>query len=286
MGYNLKILSERAVDQTLYFEHGCNLELRECIHDHVEDFRMIYTEEEFLKMADHWARAKKKYDEMGRPSCHPDRGDGLATTILDGDRLHHDRLGIEFVRGGAEKDGGGDTLHIHYRNNRIHLTKRDFYRMALAFEEARRSYNVDYSSEVSLDAPFVALRQVALEVYVPWLEEYISDESILRANADDFWDMFLESKELIRPEEVQRPDGGWLQDQPRTRTLPEDFNKRYTYTVYECIKKYGYGEGPFKYDYIRAHVNPDIGKLELTGSHRIAALKVLGYDTIKVAITN
>jgi len=286
MGYNLKVLAERKVDQTLYYEHGCNLELRECIHDHVEDFRMIYTEEEFIQMADHWARAKKKYDDMGQPSCHPDRGDGLSVTILKGDRFHHDRVGIEFVRGGAEKDGGGDTIHFHYRNNRIHLTKRDFYRMALTFEESRRAYNIDYADTVRLSDPNVSLRPVALTHYIPWLEEYISNDSIVRADADDFWDFFLKSKELTRPVEVQRPDGGWLEDQPRTRSLPEEFNKRYTYIVYECIRKYGYGEGPFKYDYIRAHVNPDIDKLELTGSHRAAALKVLGYDEVIVTITN
>jgi hypothetical protein len=286
MGYNLKVLAERAVDQTLYYEHGCNLELRECIHDHVEDFRMIYTEEEFLKMSDHWIAARKKYEEMGRPECHPDRMDGLSTLILDGDRLHHDRFAVEFVRGGAEKDGGGDTLHVHYRNQRMHLTKRDFYRMALAMEEARRSYNQDYSEEVRLSDPQVTLRQVASETYVPWLEEYIADESIPRADANDFWDLFLEVKKLTRPEDDQRPDGGWTQDVPRTRTVPEDVNKRYLYTVYECIKKYGYGRGPFKYDYVRAHVNKDTGLLEITGSHRAAALKVLGYDTITVTVTN
>lgn len=285
MGHNLKILAERPIDQTLYFDHSCALELRECIHDHVEDFRMIYTEDEFLKMSDHWIKARQEYEDMGRPQCYSDRSDNLSTIKLEGDRLHHDRLGVEFVQGGAEKDGGGDTFHIHYRNNRIHLTKRDFYRMCLVFEEARHAYNVDYATTIRLSDPNVALREVAVNDFIPWLCEYVT-EDLPKANADDFWDMFLESKRLGRPDEVQRPDGGWLENQSRTRDLPEDFNRRYLYTIYECIKKYGYGEGPFKYDYIRAQMNHDSGKLELTGSHRAACLKVLGYDEVPVVITN
>jgi hypothetical protein len=285
MGTNIKILAEREVDQTLYYDHQCNLELRECIHDHIEDFRMVYTEEEFLDMSDHWIAARKKYEEMGRPECYDDRADHLSTKVLKGDRLHHNRLAIEFTEGGADRDGGGDTIHFHYRNQRFHLTKRDYYRMALAFEESRRSYNIDFSSKVKLSDPGVSIRQVATETYVPWLEEYISDESIPREDPDMFWDMFLEHKDLLRPEDIQRRKGGFIGFDKTTRNVPVEFDKRYLFTVYECMKKYGYAEGPFKYDYVRAHRVPN-GTLEIAGSHRAAALTVLGYDEIPVTITN
>ncbi len=284
MGHNLKVLAERPVDQTLYYDHGCALELRECIHDHVEDFRMIYDEEEFIRMSDHWINARREYEERRRPRCHSGLSETLSNFRLDGQRLHHDRLGIEFVQGGADKDGGGDTIHIHYRNQRIHLSKRDFYRMCLTFEEARRSYNIDYATKIKLSDPNVVLREVAVNEFAQWLREY-AEGDVPRAEPGDFWDMFLESKMLNRPEGIQRPDGGWLQGQPRTRDLPEDFNKRYLYTIFECIKKYGYGEGPFKYDYIRAHTN-EHGQIEMSGSHRAACLKALGYDEISVVVTN
>ncbi|MBD3260640.1 MAG: hypothetical protein GF334_03015 [Candidatus Altiarchaeales archaeon] len=285
MGKNIKILAEREVDQTLYYDHQCNLELRECIHDHVEDFRMVYTEDEFLDMSDHWIAARKAYEDKGRPRCHDDLADHLSTKVLKGDRLHHNRLAVEFTEGGADKDGGGDTIHVHYRNNRIHLTKRDFYRMCLVFEEARRAYNIDFATKIKLSDPNVIIRDVARNKLIPWLEEYIADESIPREDPDRFWDMFLEQKDLIRPKEIQRPKGGFIGFDKTTRDLPESFNRRYTHTVYECMKKYGYAEGPFKYDYVRAHRAPN-GKLEIAGSHRAAALVVLGYDEVPVTITN
>ncbi len=285
MGTNIKILAEREVNQTLYYDHQCNLELRECIHDHIEDMRMVYTEQEFLDMSDHWIAARKEYEEKGRPECTSTLADHLSTKVLTGDRLHHNRLAVEFTEGGADKDGGGDTIHVHYRNQRIHLTKRDYYRMALTFEESRRAYNIDFADTVRLSDPAVSIREYARNTLVPWLEEYVADMSIPREDPDMFWDMFLEQRNLLRPEDIQRRDGGFIGLEKTTRTVPTEFDKRYLCTVYECMKKYGYAEGPFKYDYVRAHKVSN-GTLEIAGSHRAAALTVLGYDEIKVTITN
>jgi hypothetical protein len=283
MGVNIKVLGERAVDQTLYYGHECNLELRECFHDHVEDFRLVYDKDEFLQMSDHWIKAREEYDKMGQPEAQ-EQNISLSTTVLDGQRLHHERAALEFTQGGADRDGGGDTIHFHYRHCRIHLTKRDFFRLGALFSEALRCYEKHFSTVVDLRGPDVVLRDVAKDVYIPWLLDYIK-EDVPRANPDDYWDLFLKHKDLLRPEEIQRPDGGFLKDQPRTRNVPEEEDKRYLYTMFECIKKYGYGEGPFRYDYIRAQPTGD-GKLELTGSHRAACLWLLGYDEIPVVITN
>ena len=101
--------------------------------------------------------------------------------------------------------------------------------------------------------------------------------------------MYLESKKLIRPEDEQRLEGGWFLDENgkevRSRTPPDDFNKRYLYTIYECIKNYGYGEGPFKYEYVHVQRMPDNTFL-VRGSHRAAALTVLGYTGILAAVIN
>lgn len=285
MGTNIKILAEREVDQTLYYDHQCNLELRECVHDHVEDMRMVYTEEEFLDMSDHWIAARKAYEEKGRPRCYDDLADHLSTKVLKGDRLHHNRLAVEFTVGGADKDGGGDTVHVHYRNQRIHLTKRDYYRMALVFEESRRAYNFDFAETIRLSDPAVFIREHAKNTYVPWLEEYVGDTAIPREDPDMFWDMFLEQKHRLRPEDMQRQKGGFIGFDTTTRGVPVEFDKRYLYTIYECVKKYGYAEGPFKYDYVKVH-RVSNGSLEIAGSHRAAVLTALGYDEIKVTVTN
>jgi hypothetical protein len=288
MGYHLKMLAEEQVDQTLYYDHGCTLELRECIHDHFEDMRPVYTKDEFLAMSDHWIAARKKYDEMGHPEPE-EQNCTLHNFQLPGERLHHERTALEFARGGADRDGGGDTFHFHYRHVRTHLSKRDFNTLCDLWRQADKSYAQDFAETVDLKSENVRLGQVATEQYIPDLQAYLKDETIPRANPDDFWDMYLKSKELIRPEEQQRPDGGWLLDgegnEVRTRVVPEDFNKRYLYTIYECINKYGYGEGPFKYDYVHVQRLPDDTYL-VRGSHRVACLVVLGYTSIPAVVIN
>lgn len=276
MGYNLKILAEECVPTTLHSRSAC-LELRENFHDHVSDLRPVYTKEEFLAMSDHWIAARKKYDEAGQPDPE-EQNITLDQRYLPGECLHKDRIALELTRGGAPE--GDDMVHFHYDNFRIHMTKNNFLQMAQVFKEAMESFNHHYSGVVRLDGPDVYWSPVVEELYLPWLREYTGG-----ANPDDFRDMFLESRRLLRPEEEQRFSDGWLKDTEGkpiiTRTLPENFNRQYLYVVYECIRKYGYGEGPFKNDYIRAQRTND-GRLLLTGSHRVAALLHLGVQDVRV----
>jgi len=283
MGINLKILAERQVDQTLYYNHESHLELRECIHDHTEDFRMVYDKEDFLKLSDHWIAARKKYDELGQPEPVEQNIDLSSTTLL-GTRLHHERAAVEFTQGGADKDGGGDTIHVHYRNCRIHLTKRDFYRLAQLFTESLKCYSAHYHEEIDLESPSTKIRDVAKDKYIPWLEEYKAGK-YPSEDPDSYWDLFLQMKDNIRPEEIQRPDGGWLKDSPRNRPAPDELDRRYLCSMYEVMKKYGYASGPLLHDYVRVHKVPG-GQLELSGSHRAACLVSLGYQKIKVVVTN
>ncbi len=288
MGYHLKLLGEEQVDQTLYYDHSCTMELRECVHDHFEDMRPVYNKEEFLAMSDHWIEARKKYDELGQPEPS-EQNVTLHTFRLPGERLHHQRTALEFCRGGADKDGGGDTLHFHYRHVRTHLSKRDFNVLCGLWTQSDKTYARHVNESVNLTDSNVQIGAITRDHYIPWLQEYIDNLDIPREEADNFWDMYLDSKALIRPENQQRPDGGWFLDENgkevRTQTLPEDFNKKYLYTIYECIKKYGYGKGPFKYDYVHVQYMPDETYL-VRGSHRAACLKVLGYESIPVVIIN
>ncbi len=289
MGYHLKLLSEEVVDQTLYYDHGFTMELRECIHDHFEDLRPVYTKEEFILVSDHWIKARAEFDKRGQPDPDASKSITLHHIKMPTERMHHQRAALEFTRGGANKDGGGDTFHFHYRHVRTHLSKRDFNTLCDVWKQGDKAYAQDFAETIDLNSDQVKLGLVAVNKYIPQLQEYIENEEIPRANADDFWDMYLESKKHIRPEEEQRLDGGWLLDKDgnevRTRAMPEDFSKQYLYTVYECIKRYGYGEGPFKYDYVHVQRLPDETYL-VRGSHRAAALTVLGYGEIPAVVIN
>ena len=196
MGHHLKLLAEEQVAQTLYYDHGCNLELREYIHDHFEDLRPVYTKEEFLAISDHWIAARKKYDELGQPNPE-EQNCTLHSFRLPGKRLHHERMALEFTRGGADKDGGGDTFHFHYRHVRTHLSKQDFNGLCDLWKQGDRAYAQDFAEIINLNSSRVKLAQVAIDQYIPWLNEYVENEKIPRANPDDFWDMYLESKKLI-----------------------------------------------------------------------------------------
>ena len=276
MGYNLKLLAEETIPTTLHSRSIC-LELRENFHDHVSDLRPVYSKEEFLAMSDHWIAARKKYDEAGQPNLE-EQNITLDQRYLPGECLHKDRVALELTRGGAPE--GDDMVHFHYDNFRIHMTKNNFLQMAQVFKEAAECYSQHFSATIRLDAPDIYWSPVVEEIYLPWLQDYQGGVS-----ADDFKAMFLESRRLLRPEEEQRFSDGWLKNERgkevKTRTVPEDFNRKYLYTVHESIKKHGYGQGPYANDYIRAQRTDD-GKLLLTGSHRVACVLHQGIEEIPV----
>jgi len=287
VGHHLKLLAEEQINQTLYYDHGFTMELRECIHDHFEDLRPVYTKEEFLQVSEHWIEARKEFDRLGQPDPDETKSITLHHFKMPTERMHHQRIALEFTRGGADKDGGGDTMHFHYRHLRIHLSKRDFNILCDTWKQGDKCYTKYASENINLDN--VELGQVAINSYIPWLQEYLANPEIPREDPDNFWDMYLESKELIHPADEQRPDGGWFQGpdgkEIRTREMPEEFNRKYLYTMYECIKKYGYGKGPFKYEYVHVQRLSDETYL-VRGSHRAACLKTLGYNQIPVVVIN
>jgi hypothetical protein len=103
-------------------------------------------------------------------------------------------------------------------------------------------------------------------------------------------DVLLEHKRCLRPEDEQRYSDGWLKREDGTEFRGRsvqltDIDKTHLFTIFESIKKYRYGEGPYKYDYIRAE-RKDNGKIYLTGAHRVACLLKLGYDEVPVVVAN
>jgi len=261
MGHNIKILAEDDVPMTLHSRSLC-LELRENIHDHFSDIRPVWTKKEFLTLSDHWIAARKKYDELGQPEPG-EESITLDARVMSGDCLHKDRVALELTKGGSPK--GDDMVHFHYDNLRIHMTQNNFLQVAQIFKEALEC---------------VCWGTVIDKEYLPMLQEYEGG-----TNPDAFKDLFLESRQLIRPEDEQRHSDGWLKrpdgSEFRSQGVSREFDRKYLYAVLESIKKYGYGKGPYKNDYVRAQ-RTDEGKLFLTGSHRIACLLHLGYNEIRV----
>lgn len=276
MGSNLHILAEGQVNNILDTIHGRSacLELRENFHDHVGDQRAVWSKEEFLAMSDHWAAARKRYDEMGQPEP-AEQNLGIAQRFLPPKGFHDERIALEMS--GKVNTDIRESVHFHYNNLRIHMAEPDFYAAAAVWEEAKMSYGRHYAETVKLSDPKVSLGQLAQDLYIPWLKEYEGG-----ADPDAFWDMFLQSKRELRPEDEQRYSRGWAAE-GRTRRPPDDFNRRYLYTMYECMRKYGYAKGPFLHQYVHGRRLPD-DYIALDGRHRTACLSALGYDEIKVIL--
>jgi hypothetical protein len=276
MGEHDRILSERAIEPALYSDWPLTIELRENIHLHYRNWRPVVTKEQFLAITDAYARARVKFDELGQPESLED-GPGLADVKLS-KPLHHNRVALELCTDGS--------IHFHFDDTRLHVDKRTFFRLGLVFKEGLQEYCKHNSTTINLSEAEVS--GTVNDVYLPWLKEYTASTDD-RLDPDDLTDMLLEQKRLLRPEDEQRYSDGWSKSpegtEVRTRSLPEEFDKKYLCTLFENIKKYGYGKGPYKYDYIRATQNGN-GKIYLTGSHRAACLLHLGYTEIPVAVTN
>ena len=276
MGHNERILSERAIEPALYSDWPLTIELRENIHLHYRNWRPIATKEQFLAITDAFVQARKKFDELGQPE-RDENGPGLADVKLPAP-LHQNRVALELCSDG--------TIHFHFDDMRLHIDKRTFVRLGLVFREGLQEYCKHNSTTISLSEAEVA--GVVHDLYLSWLDEYIASPEN-KEDPDNFPDMLLENKRLLRPEDEQRYSDGWLKHpdgtELRRRSTPMEFDKKYLFTLFESIKKYGYGKGPYEYDYIRA-TQDDSGKIYLTGAHRTACLMKLGYEEIPVIITN
>jgi hypothetical protein len=82
MGYNINILAEKNALSKRDVNHSARLELEECIHFHVDDFRFMWTTKEFLHLADIFAQAKEKVTEMGCPDQSDRMNVGLSWKAL------------------------------------------------------------------------------------------------------------------------------------------------------------------------------------------------------------
>jgi hypothetical protein len=277
MGDNERILSERAIEPALYSDWPLTIELRETIHLHYRNWRPIVNKEQFIAITDAFAKARQKFDELGQPDPTDHHGPGLSDTKLP-PPLHQNRIALELCTDG--------TIHFHFDDMRLHIDKKTFVRLGLLFREALQEYCKHNSTTVKLSE--VEYASVVDNLYLPLLNKYASSDN--REDCDNFPDVLLEHKRCLRPEDQQRYSDGWLKHPDGTefrarRVSDTAIDSHHLFTLFESIKKYGYGKGPYKYDYIRA-TKDAAGKVYLTGAHRVACLIKLGYEDIPVIVTN
>jgi hypothetical protein len=277
VGNNDRVLSERAIEPALYSDWPLTVELKETIHLHYRNWRPVVNKEQFLAITDAFARARKTYDELGRPEPCDEHGPGLSDTHLP-PPLHQNRIALELCTDG--------TIHFHFDDMRLHIDKKTFVRLGLLFREGLQEYCKHNSTTVKLSE--VGCASVVRNLYLPLLDEYVSSGETV--DFDNFSDVFLEHKKCLRPEDEQRYSDGWLKNPDGTEFRARgvsntEIDSKHLFALFESIKRYGYGKGPYKYDYIRA-TRDDSGKVYLTGAHRTACLIKLGYEDIPVIVTN
>lgn len=270
------MLAEREANPGLDHGHAINIELEECVHFHLEDWRFVWTMDEFRKIASAFRQAEEKAHQLGFPNCTVEHHN-LGHAILD-EPMHSDRLAVEITSNG--------TLHLHNKSMRLHMYPQDFYDYAEAMREAQLALNQHHAQEVNITDENIAYHSVT-HLYLKWLDEYL--ETVDQVNPTEIGKLADQVRWHIRhpngasEDKLQRPDGH-LPKYPYGQ-IPEDLNRRYLACIYESIKEWGYASGPFEYDYMPAY-KLDTGKIYLKGAHRTAALVKLGYTNIKVVLTD
>jgi hypothetical protein len=279
MGTHKRILSERAIEPCMYSDWPLTIEQRETIHFHYRNWRPVLTKQQFLLLASAVEDARHKFREIGSPE-RMDEGPTLGAVKLT-PPLHANRLAIE--------ECTDNTIHLHFDDMRLHMDPRTFYRMCLVFQEAFANYCKHNTVMLNITDPDkVEIPKHVYDLYLPWLEELERDPS-QEPSGDAFLDKFLEVRKKQRPEDEQRYSDGWLKSpeggELRRRDLTREQDREYLFYVFASLKKYGYGKGPFQYNYMRV-IPKGTDKFLITGSHRAACLIKLGYTEVPVIVTN
>ncbi len=299
MGENINLLSERIIGNK-GMDAGTRLELHENVHFHYKDSRFVLGGKDFYNIAKMFEDGVKKFVEMGMPeSCNDAKL--LAETNLRGidgnvDGYHSNRLGCELTSDG--------TIHIHYRDLRIHLKKTDFLIFANVIRQGLLTLNEancvilplnNIKDDINNQKSGVFIPDIAILKYLPLLKKYdeeIVEGKIEQVSAEDVIKLNMETKfyERLGDKNIQRPNG--LNDLGLYPGLiPEELDNRYLYSIYESIKKYGYAKGPFLNEYIIAYKldgvdRTDEGRIYIKDAHRIASLIHLGYKEIMVTLVD
>jgi hypothetical protein len=279
MGYNIKMLDERCAEKGEDEEHSARLELEECIHFHMDAMRLVFTTQDFLKLADMFTSSAQKVREMGEPETL-DKMVQLGRVWFDHPCMHNDRIATEIT-----KDG---TIHTHHKNLRIHMPQADFYEWADGIRDSILGLSDFLRTTIDITDPNV--------IYHPIVEHHmtvLSDQTwpeIMSADPEEVGELKKKMKwYLSHPmgdetteADLQRPSGRLPARFPGD--IPEELDRQYLFALRASIEKYGYAKGPFIDDLMPAYRYTD-GRIYLKGAHRTAVLLSLGYTKIDVALS-
>jgi len=280
MGHNIAILCEKPAERGLDENHTARLEIEECIHFHQDDFRLVWTTEEFLALSDDFFSAAKKLRDIGAPPT-TEHMLQLSGRMFDHKCMHHDRIAAELT-----KDG---TIHMHFKNLRLHMTKMDFYEFADGMREALLSLDKIMSTTVDITSDSVLKPGVCSE-YLEMLDKYCAGEFpkedyTSMAGLRDLKDWYERHPKGDNTTEadLKREDG--MLPSPWCGTPPIDVSRRYLFSLYESVKQWGYAGGPFNGDLMPVYKYEN-GSTYLKGAHRTAVLLKLGYTDVEVALAD
>lgn len=271
MGNIKEILSETIFGKRGIYEDYARLEIEENIHFHYRDGRYIFNKEDFLTVAKVFIDALNKFIEIRTPESTKEMVQ-LSGNYLK-ESLHNNRLGCEL--------NFDNTVHVHYRDLRLHLNRPDFHKMAENLHIANLMLNLQDSQPIDLKDKRIRLHPVVHE-HNENLRKYDNME-YPKENPEDVIKYLLAVKRYqSHPNNnIKRPNG-FPSNYPAE--IPKELNRKYLFSLYESIKKYGYAEAPFYGQYIIIYRENE-SVLYVKDSHRVACLLHLGITNIKALIT-
>lgn len=273
MGNIKKILSETIIGNSGLYDDHARLEIQEAVHFHYRDGRYILNKNDFISLCELFNEAYKKYVEIGMPENTKDMVT-LANKSL-GNSIHSNRIGSELDI--------TSTIHIHYRDLRIHLTKPDYHALFQHIFTGNILLNLTQFEYVNLTDKKIRLHPVVNQ-YINDLKKYDNNE-YEKEDADSviYYSMIVRECEMMsEPNKKIERGNGFPLNYPKQ--IPKDIDRKYLFSIYESMKKYGYAEGPFFGQYIIIYKEkPDT--LYVKDSHRVACLLHLELTKIRVLVT-
>lgn len=182
MGEIRKLLAGNVMERRSITATGIWVDLCENIHLHYRNLRLEFSEKEWaqfihavhmLGQAELHTAHQHNYRE-GDPNflvqCHYNQP-------LSGDSTYFpNRLTVE-----EQFDG---TYHVHYRDLRLHLSRREFMTVACAFEQALRRIN-NPDGDVWPEERFAAITErQRVRVPIQWVQPYDKGHKPLAIDAD------------------------------------------------------------------------------------------------------
>lgn len=271
MGNIKEILSETIIGKKGIYENHSRLEIEENIHLHYRDCRYVLKKEDFLNLVKLFNDAYQKYKEIGAPENTKEMVQ-LSGEPLDYS-IHGNRLGCEL--------GYDETVHIHYRDLRLHLNRPDFRIMSENLHIGNLMLNVLDSKIVDLKDKNIRLHPVVYQ-HIENLKKYDNGE-YPKENPEDIIKYLLDIKryESHPDNDIKRPKGFPINYPGK---ISSDLDKKYLFCMYESMKKYGYAEAPFYGQYIIIYKENE-STLYVKDSHRVSCLLHLGMTNVRALIT-